>query len=511
MYRSILSIIYRPKTALLSFFSRVKWYKEEQKFKRFLRKTKKYNSNLVDEITIVIQLWSLTPLPWYLISLGIAFHFYGKRVRIIFDDSGLGTLDWEEEYQREGIRRILKKLPSWISYQTLSDFQESQKPFPQSLNIKRLVRKNMTILYRGEVYPVDSHSVEQKIQESLISTACRINTFFENGRPAYIVLGGGGYRSSGVWLEMAKANNIRAATIDSGHSILLLSTDGIAANLEDIPRAFNMIKEEDEEWAISEAKKELNRRMAGTDQFTSQILPATGRSYSYGIVLPLNQSYDLSALERHYVFDSQTEWILETIDWVLQNSGESIAIRRHPVERFPIYRSNDDYLKSILDRFGINERIRFIDSNEDINTYDLFKNAKVVVPYISTVGTEAAALGKIVVSEGASCYANLGFTWSAKTKEQYFDFLRQAINGELTLTEEQKNAAWKCYYLSQCCNWHRTGFTPQPVDFENWVIQDPELILLEKSTRDVLYAIDNNIPISIVIHENSKNSAPVKV
>ena len=488
------------------------WYNHENDFARFLSKIKTHKLNSSqEEILIIIQPWSLTPLPWYLISLGVAFHLYGKRVRIIFDDTGFGNNDREERFQQNSISRILKKIPSFIKSQKLTDFIITEDSLPSSLRFDRLVKKNKTINYRGEVYPEGSELFEKNVEEALSRTARHINTVFKNFRPFYVVLGGGGYSSSGVWMDMARANNIRVASIDSGHSILLLSTDGIAANLEDIPRAFDMLKEEDDEWIITEAKAELKRRMTGKDQFTSQNVPATGEGFSYGIVLPLNQSYDLSALERHNVFSNQTEWILETIDWVLKNSQETIAIRRHPVERFEIYRSNDDYKKSIDDRFGINNRIVFIDSKEDINTYDLIKNAKVIVPYISTVGTEAAALGKIVVSEGASCYANLGFTWSAKTKEQYFNFLMQAINGELTLTEEQKNAAWKCYYLTQCCNWHRTGFTPQPVDFENWVIQDPELILLEKSTRDVLYAIDNNIPISIVIHENSKNSAPVKV
>jgi hypothetical protein len=147
-----------------------------------------------------------------------------------------------------------------------------------------LVRKNKTIYYRGEVYPEGSELFEKNVEEALSRTARHINTVFKNFRPFYVVLGGGGYSSSGVWMDMARANNVRVASIDSGHSILLLSTDGIAANLEDIPRAFEMLKEEDDEWVISEAKAELKRRMTGKDQFTSQNAPSTGEGFSYGIV-----------------------------------------------------------------------------------------------------------------------------------------------------------------------------------------------------------------------------------
>ena len=463
-----------------------------------------------DEILIVLQPWALTPLPWFLISLAIGLHLYGKKIRIITDDSGSGDQTWPERYQQRSINRVIKLLPNWIHHQKLTDFSKGDETLIDSVIVDRLARKNKTIRYRGEVYPEESEFFEQRTKEALKNTALMVSSVFNDFKPSYIILGGGGYSSSGIWLEVAKANDVRVATIDSGHSILLLSTDGIAANLEDIPRAFAMINEEDEEMIVHDAKKELNKRMTGTDQFNSQSSASTGKVYSYDIIMPLNQSYDLSALERHYVFGSQTEWILETINWVMENSTLSIAIRRHPIERYSIYRSNDDYQKAIRERFGVNERIRFIESDEDVNTYDLMRNAKIVIPYISTVGTEAAALGKIVVSEGASCYADLGFTWTAKSKTEYYDLLGKANEGKLKLTLEQKNNAWKCYYLTQCCNWHHTVFTPQPADFKKWVEYDPEHLLREKSTWDVLYSIDKNVPISIRIHENKKGLTPIK-
>ncbi len=483
------------------------WKKQENEFLKFIQKLNKceYNNDH-KEVLLVIQPWALTPLPWFLVSLGVGFHIFGRKVRLIIDDSKSGNNTWSERYQLRSINRVLKQLPDWISYHKLSDFRGTEEDKVNILDFNRLARKNKTIRYRGEIYPEESVIFEENTKKSLLTTASLVQAVFENLSPAYIILGGGGYSSSGVWMEMAKANNIRAASIDSGQSILLLSTDGIAANLDDIPRAFSMINNEDQDFVISQAKSELKKRMDGKDQFEYQNLPVTGKSYSFGVVLPLNQSYDLSALERHNVFDSQTEWILETIDWVLKNSKENIAIRRHPIERFPIYRSNDDYLKSIVDRFGTNDRVCVVDSAEDINTYDLIRNAKVVVPYISTVGTEAAALGKIVVSEGSSCYSDLGFIWSAKTKYEYFELLGKAISGQLTLTEKQKNAAWKCYYLTQCCNWHRVVFTPQPGDFYNWVSQHPEELLRKIEIADIINAIDKNIPISIMNHNRNKNS-----
>lgn len=488
--------------------SAFEWYKRERNFVKFLDKIKYVSDHTgrADEILIVIQPWLLTPLPWYLITLAYVFHLSGKKVNIVWDDTDTNFLINRrfQHLQQKSIRRIIKRLPPFIHCRRLSDYTESDVLLPPSFQIDSLVRKNKTIRYRGEVYPKESIEFAQAVKHNLKIAACHIQCFLNNNRPAYIIVGGGGYGASGVWFDLAHAMHIRVASIDAGFSVLLVSTEGIAANLGDIERAFNLLPKEDRPWIVAEAQAELKKRMHGKDHFTSQIAQPTGGEGKFGVLLPLNQSYDLSALERHNVFESQTEWILETIDWVLNNSAESVVVRRHPVERFPQFKSSDDYLKSITERFGKNERIIFVDSDASINTYDLIERAKVVVPYISTVGSEAAALGRIVVTEGDSCYANLGFVWNAKNKEEYFEYLNRALKGILKISGKQIEDAWCCYYLTQCCNWHHTTFTPQPTDFDKWVLEKPEELLAKQEVLDIVYVIDNNIPLPILAHNKKK-------
>ena len=161
-------------------------------------------------------------------------------------------------------------------------------------------------------------------------------------------------------------------------------------------------------------------------------------------------------------------------------------------------------MKCIKNRFGSNGRIRFVDSNAAINTYDLIEKAKVVVPYVSTVGIEAAALGRVVVTEGNSCYAGLGFVWAAKNREEYFKFLEEALKGKLKVTEKQRQDAWRCYYLTQCRNWHYTVFTPTPTDFDKWVFEQPEELLAKQEVKDVIDSIDKDIPLCILMHSKKK-------
>ena len=88
--------------------------------------------------------------------------------------------------------------------------------------------------------------------------------------PDYIIIPGGGYSITGLWIELGKIYNCRIASIDSGFGIILISTDGIAANLDDIPRAIGLLKKKSDRYVFNQARKELEKRRLGKDKFSSQ-------------------------------------------------------------------------------------------------------------------------------------------------------------------------------------------------------------------------------------------------
>ena len=504
-----------PQIRLLQSGSIYNWYKRTNAYKKFLNQI--VNDVPVcegDFIFIIIQPWLFTPLPWYFITLAMAFQLRGKKVCLVFDDTySYAGMRFFFKIQECSISKILRNVDGVMESIYLSRFLSERGALVSESYIDDLVEKNKIIFSRGECFDETIQMVAHGMQTSLKNTANHIQGLLELKKPDYIIIGGGGYNSSGLWLEFGRKMGIRVASVDAGFSILLLSTDGIAANLEDIPIAYNLLPKNDFS-VIQYAREELERRMMGTDSFASQAVPAIGRASEErgcDIILPLNHSADLAALQRHNVFKNQTEWILETIAWVLDNTAVTIAIRRHPCERVKGLATTDDYQSLIETRFGKNDRVYYIDSNAPINTYDLVEKARVVVPYVSTVGIEAAALGKPVVTEGASCYSELGFVWSAKTHEEYFKLLRRALNGELVVDKKKQEDAWRCYYLTQCCNYYYTTFTPQPVDFDKWVGENPHDLLSSAEVSDVLEAIDKNIPLSILVHNNKKKSRGANV
>ena len=72
--------------------------------------------------------------------------------------------------------------------------------------------------------------------------------------------------------------------------------------------------------------------------------------------------------------------------------------------------------------------------------------------------------------------------------------------GELTVSAQDKQDAWLCYYLTPVCARVWTEFTPQPPDFWKWVEQPPRALFAQPEVQDILTALDENIPIALVRH-----------
>jgi hypothetical protein len=177
-----------------------------------------------------------------------------------------------------------------------------------------------------------------------------------------------------------------------------------------------------------------------------------------------------------------------------------VIVRQHPSERRALQRSRLDIGAILQDRFGDDPRCRFVRADDALNTYTLLASARLVLPFVSTIGIEAAAIGRPVLVSGASYYADLGFVWSAGSRDEYFDLLRRGVLGDLPPLVDQSNRAWICYYLSAVRNRIWTDFTPQPDDFWTWCRRPPDALFAEPEVSSMLEAIDTDVPVALLRH-----------
>jgi hypothetical protein len=326
------------------------------------------------------------------------------------------------------------------------------------------------------------------------------------GRYDAIFVPGGVWGSSGIWVEHARAAGVRVASYDSGgYGNLLLAVNGIACQLQDIPRAFSLLKThaasaEERAFIVESTLAEIGRRRSGVDKFGSQMrdtLASDGR-FAGAVLVALNSSWDSAALGLHEVFESNTQWIVETTKYLLENTPAPVVVRQHPVERLDIARTSDDYRSLLTGHFGNHPRLHFIAADEPVNSYDLLEQVAAVVVHTSTIGTEAAAYGKAVVTASDSYYSDLGFVRKATSLAQYRQYLSDAVSGRCVVTPAMRNDALYCYYLTQCCNWVFTPFTP--MDFVEWSRHPVGQLGEHESVRAIIQALEQNVPVAFLNH-----------
>ncbi|MDP9268919.1 MAG: hypothetical protein M3P27_11435 [Acidobacteriota bacterium] len=482
------------------------WRRNAAAFERFVRSWLAANARTQDASArgaVVVQPWLMTAVPWYSIALGLFLaQRTGKAVTFICDDLPFGNQAREWQIVLDSIRKVLTLVGERFPVLWLSDFAHAAgEGLPPSPRSRRLAIFNAIWFLRGETKQEGREHYRALTEAQLRNAEAGIASLLAQRRFDYLVVAGGMYSSSGLWYEIGRERAIRVCTFDSGGpGTSMLSTDGIAAQLTDVPHALAKLPQEPtlREAILTEASAELHRRRAGVDKFGSQVaaLGSTLPGDDRPVVIALNSSWDTSALGRNPVFENSTQWLVETVEWLLANTKETVVVRQHPAERLKIARTSDDYRKLLSSSVGAHPRLRFVAPSDPVNTYELLERAKVVLVHTSTVGIEAAAIKKTVLTASDSYYAALGFVLKAGSRKEYFDMLGQAIHGAHPVTNEQAETAMCCYYLAQCSNWVAGDFGPE--SFAAWGNLPPEELYRSGVVQDVLTAIDENIPIALL-------------
>jgi hypothetical protein len=454
-------------------------------------------------VGVVVCPWVSTAAPWYSIMLAIGLARRGRNVVIVWDDTSFPERDVDG--QNRVIGRVLSYVGRFFPVVRLSH----QTPRPPSETDARaigdLTDQNLAWRLRGAPPAARHRSMMQEISASLEQTLPFVRGALDRADLESLVVPGGVYGSSGLFLLAAAERGCRVATFDADLRVGQVCVGGVAAQSADVPRAFDSLwhsGRQAREEAMAVGRAEFERRNESRDRYGFQAVPADSAASEVddGVLIPLNVEWDTAALGKRVHFESTGDWLKSTIAAVLAMDAGPVTVRQHPSERRELQRSNLDIASILRDRFGDERRCRFVAAEDPVNTYDLLRSARLVLPFVSTIGIEAAAIGKPVLMSGAAFYSDLGFVWSAESRDEYFELLRRGVIGELEPLPEQSDRAWTCYYLAAVRNRIWTDFTAQPDDFWEWCRRAPDSIFAEPEVSDILEAIDRDVPVSLLRH-----------
>lgn len=459
------------------------------------------------KFAVVVTPWLGTRVPWFALVCGLLLASKGNKVTFIVDDLPFGAHRVRFCFVLGCIRSVFGLLRGQYNIIHLSDYRSGrQLKVSEQMTVDRLAHLNATWALRGEMSEVGRKRYTSRVVRQLSKSYGAINNVMQREAYDAIVVPGGVYGSTGVWTEHARALGVRVASYDSGgYGTLMLAADGIACQLQDIPRAFSMLETEclskdEHAFVTASAYAEMDRRRSGVDKFTSQIggTHNIDARFDGAVIVALNSSWDSAALGLHAVFESSTQWIVETAKYLLANTPNPVIVRQHPAERLEIARTSDDYRALLSRHFGNHPRLHFVAADAPVNSYELLEQASAIAVYTSTIGVEAAAYGKVVVTPSHSYYSDLGFVWKAASLLQYYEQLLRAASGRYSVTPAMQDDALCCYYLTQCCNWVFSPFNPE--GFVEWSRYSLADLILHEQVQTMLQSLEGNVPVAFLNH-----------
>lgn len=480
-----------------------------QAFKGFLGQCElaKLNGN-GQPIGVVVTPWVATPVPWFSIALGIGLARRGGNVVFIWDDTVFPVPSVQLDRQNHWIDKVFEEVRPYFPVVRLSEQLSQTLRAEDEAVLDRLVKLNLVWTLRGGTPSEAELATVPQTRGHLGETLSRIRGLLARTAFRYVVVPGGVRGTSGLYVHAGREVGTRVATFDAGLGWSVACPDGVVAHQVDIPRAFNALYEQgglELAEAVEAARLEYDRRSRGKDLMgyqSSHVEPSEAQDGmpSDAILIPLSVEWDASALGRHHLFEDSADWLVTTVGYLLEHTDAPVIVRQHPSERREFERSRFQIDKLLGERFGKHARYRFVSAEQDINTYALLGAARLVLPYISTMGIEAAAIGKTVIPAGLPYYAALGFTWNASSRDGYFDLIGRALTGVLPPLPDQARKAWLCFYLNAVCNRVFSDFSPHPIDFAKWSRWKPAALFATLEVEDLLTAIDEDRPVSLVRH-----------
>lgn len=492
-------------------FSPLGWLRNTWRMQAWVRATGRLQTPPAPgalHIGVVITPWLDTSVPWFTLATGLLLACRGNRVSFLIDDSPFGDNPTRYRFVLRCLRFVLARVPLSCRQVVLSDQRTQPAPnAPTDPAIERLAGLNAVWQLRGEMLATGRAAYTSICTTQLAQADPPIAALMQPGAFDLLFLPGGVYGNSGLWAQHARAAGIRIASFDSGgYGTVMVACNGIACQLQDIPVAFRHLKArceanpDERRFAVDAALAEMAKRRAGVDAFASQVQGGHGGDTRFddAVLLALNSSWDAAALGLHAVYRDNSEWIVETVRYLLDHTSAPVIVRQHPAERLEIARTSDDYGGLLRQHFGQPPRLHFIAAEESINSYQLLERVAAVVVYTSTIGTEAAALGKPVVTPSHSYYAGLGFVWQCTDLASYHARLAEAAQGLLQVTPAMRDDAHVCYYLTQCCNWVFSPFNPS--DFQDWGKLGPAHWRADATVQTMLTSLQHNIPVALLNH-----------
>jgi len=445
-------------------------------------------------VGILFTPWLETPVPLFSLEIALALRSEGWDPVFLCDFSQL-AFNEVAPHVLSTLESFARELPRFGEVILVAkEVATTTGTLPGDLD--RLIQENAIWKTKGEELAADFVEEQPGLHASYAAHASRVAGALARAAVDWLLLPGGVFGVSGLYLRAATALGLDFTTYDSGPGRLFAAHRGIAAHSADIPVAHALLRKDlatrsglrPKIHAIVE--ETVRDRQELRDPFKFQAVAPTGRTdFSSDLLVCLNYRADTAALFRTRAFGSIKEWVLAVLDYAERRGNLRVNIRPHPVTRQAHVRSTDRLEEAVKQRDPEGRFSRWVAADAPISSYDLLNTTRIVLPFTSTVGIESALLGKPVIVGSHVYYESLGFVHAAGDPENYFALIDRALNGDLASDETSREQAALALYLMLKCRTVYTAFTPQPPDFLRWSKEAPGDLWARPEMEDLRTAL----------------------
>ena len=163
-----------------------------------------------------------------------------------------------------------------------------------------------------------------------------------------------------------------------------------------------------------------------------------------------NVVYDTSQVHANTVFPHMFAWLDQVLEIIRAHPETLFVVRAHPDEMRPGKESRES-VPGWVERNRIRElpNVVFVDSNQYLSSYELIQGSKFVMVYNSSIGLEAALLGRAVLCGGKARFTAYPMVHFPQSQEEHRQLAEEFLDlaGEIGVPAEfQRNARRFMYY-----------------------------------------------------------------
>jgi len=294
---------------------------------------------------------------------------------------------------------------------------------------------------------------------SAYNLAREFAAFLESARPQSAVIFNGLMYPEAVARWVAHHMEVRTVAHEVGFQhFSAFFTDGEpTAYPIDIPTSFELSAKQNARLdAYLEERFQGNFTMAGIQFWPEmrgldQLLLEKVSRFSQIVPVFTNVIYDTSQVHSNVVFSHMFTW-LEVVQEIIRSHPETLfIIRAHPDEMRPgTAKQSRESVRDWVTQGGVDKlsNVVFIDSLEYVSSYELIQRAKFVMVYSSSIGLEAALMGKPVLCAGKARYTQYPMVFFPQSVESYHRASSEFLDADEILVppEFRENARRFLYY-----------------------------------------------------------------